>query len=242
VVKFSRTLTTPRLLSQAIRKAQRQGRLPLIADLKPISPRDGELLGSRDVADLARGLVDAGACAISVVTEPQHFGGSREVLRQVCQSVDVPVLQKDFFRSPEQFEDSQALGASAVLLILAMVPDSLAAQLYARAKELNLEVVVEIHSRQELERALTLNPTIIGINNRDILRLERDPGDVRVTEELAPSIPHGIVRVSESSLKTPEDIRRALRAGADAVLVGTAVLQARDPAAFVSQLTRGVWA
>ena len=242
MVKFSRTLTTPRLLSQAIRKAQRQGRLPLIADLKPISPRDGDLLGSRDVADLARRLVDAGACAISVVTEPQHFGGSLEVFHQVCQSVDVPVLQKDFFRSPEQFENSQALGASAVLLILAMVPDSLAAQLYARAMELNLEVVVEIHTRQELERALALNPAIIGINNRDILCLERDPGDVRVTEELAPSIPHGIVRVSESSLKTPEDIRRALRAGADAVLVGTAVLQAQDPAAFVSQLTRGVWA
>ena len=99
---------------------------------------------------------------------------------------------------------------------------------------------MEIHTRQELERALALSPTIIGINNRDILSLETDSGDVRVTEELAPLVPEGIVKISESSLQTEEDIQRAIEAGADAVLVGTAILKAGDPVTFLSRLISGV--
>jgi indole-3-glycerol phosphate synthase len=127
-----------------------------------------------------------------------------------------------------------------VLLILATTPDPLAAVLYRLARELGLEVVVEIHTRQELDRALALSPTIIGINNRDILSLETDSGDVRVTEELAPLVPRGIVKISESSLQTGEDIQRAIEAGADAVLVGTAILKADDPVTFLSRLFSGV--
>jgi indole-3-glycerol phosphate synthase len=125
-------------------------------------------------------------------------------------------------------------------LTLATIPDPLSSTLYGLARELELEVVVEVHTRRELERALALSPTIIGINNRDILSLETDSGDVRVTEELAPLVPPGIVKVSESSLQTEEDILRAIQAGADAVLVGTAILRASDPAAFLSGLIRGV--
>ncbi len=210
-----------------------------MADIKPASPRDGELVGARDAVELARTMVEAGACALSVVTEPKHFGGSLETLRRVCEAVKVPVLRKDFFSSPKQIEESKKQGAAAVLLILAMTPDPLASALYGLARELDLEVVVEIHTRQELERALGLSPTIIGINNRDILRLETDMGDVRVTEELAALVPDGIVRISESSLKTEEDIRRAIEAGADGVLVGTAILQAGDPAKFLSRVISG---
>jgi len=123
---------------------------------------------------------------------------------------------------------------------LATTPDPLASVLYRVARGLGLEAVVEIHTRKELERALALSPTIIGINNREILSLETDSGDVQVTEELAPLIPDGIVKISESSLQTAEDIQRAVEAGADAVLVGTAILKAGDPATFISRLISGV--
>ena len=227
-------------LSAAILGAKGRGILPLVADIKPASPRDGELVGMRDAAELARMLVEAGACALSVVTEPKHFGGSLQTLRRVCEAMRVPVLRKDFFSLPEQIEETKKQGAGAILLTLATIPEPLGSTLYDLARELELEVVVEIHTRRELERALALSPTIIGINNRDILSLETDSGDVRVTEELAPLVPHGIVKVSESSLQTEEDILRAIRAGADAVLVGTAILRASDPAAFLSGLIRGV--
>lgn len=227
-------------LSAAILGAKGRGILPLVADIKPASPRDGELVGMRDAAELARMLVEAGACALSVVTEPQHFGGSLQTLRRVCEAISVPVLRKDFFSLPGQIEETKKQGAGAVLLTLATISEPLSSILYDLARELELEVVVEIHTRRELERALALSPTIIGINNRDILSLETDSGDVRVTEELAPLVPHGIVKISESSLQTGEDILRAIRAGADAVLVGTAILRASDPAAFLSGLIRGV--
>ena len=227
-------------LSAAILGAKQQGILPLIADIKPASPRDGHLVGARDAAALARTLVGAGACALSVVTEPKYFGGSLETLRRVCEAAKVPVLRKDFFSSVEQLEESRKQGAAAVLLTLATIPHPLALVLYRRARELGLEVVVEVHNRSELERALALSPTIVGINNRDILAFETDPGDVQVTEELAPLIPEGIVRISESSLQTEDDIRRAVEAGADAVLVGTAILKAGDPGAFLSRLISGV--
>jgi indole-3-glycerol phosphate synthase len=227
-------------LSAAILGTKRRGTLPLIADIKPASPRDGDLVGARDPAELAQALVKAGACALSVVTEPKHFGGSSQTLRRVCDAAKVPVLQKDFFSSAQQMEESKRQGAAAVLLTLATTSGSLAPVLYRRARKLGLEVVVEIHTRSELERALALSPTIIGINNRNILCFEMDSGDVRVTEELAPLIPDGVVRISESSLQTEEDIRRAVEAGADAVLVGTAILKADDPAAFLSRLISGV--
>jgi indole-3-glycerol phosphate synthase len=226
-------------LSAAIRGANKRGMTPVIADIKPISPRDGELVGTRDTAALAQTLVEAGACALSVVTEPTRFGGSLETLRRVCRAVKVPVLQKDFFSSTGQVEEAKSLGAAAVLLVLATTPDPAAPLLYRLALQLGLEVVVEIHTRRELERALDLSPRIIGINNRDILRLETDSGDVRVTEELAPFVPEGILKISESSLQSEEDVRRAVKAGADAVLVGTAILRADEPAALLARLIRG---
>ncbi len=240
MVELPGTMTAGGLFSSAILQAKRRRILPLVADIKPHSPRDGDLVGLRDPADLARALVEGGACALSVVTEPRHFGGNPKTLKRVCEAVKVPVLQKDFFSSPAQIEESKDLGAAAVLLTLATIPKALAPLLYGRARELGLEVVVEIHSRQELERALALSPTIIGINNRDLTELEKDAGDVRVTEELAPLVPEGIVKISESALQTEEDIRRAIAAGADAVLIGTAILRAGDPAAFLSRLVAGV--
>jgi len=172
-----------------------------------------------------------------VVTETKHFGGSCDTLQEVAAAVSLPVLRKDFLAEPEQLEESAGAGASAVLLIAATMSETLMERLYTRALELNLEAVVEVHTHQELARALRLEPTIVGINNRDILQLEQDAGDVSTTETLAPLVPEGIVAISESSLLTIGQVQRALVAGVDAVLIGTMLLQADDPAAKMRELT-----
>jgi indole-3-glycerol phosphate synthase len=229
-------LSSDRILSSAIRKAKQQGIVPLLADIKPQSPRDGNLVKGKDPVDLARTLSRSGACALSVVTESTHFGGSLHILRDVARAISLPVLRKDFISSVEQVEESKEAGAAAVLLILATTPESLVPMLDRRIQGLGMEAVVEIHTRRELDLALTLSPILIGINNRDILRLEQDEGDVALTEELVPLVPRPILTISESSLNTPEEVRRAIQAGADAVLIGTAILQSDDPGARVKDL------
>lgn len=224
--------------SEAILSAKANGFVPVICDIKPVSPRDGDLLKGRKPGELARALEGAGACALSVVTEPRHFGGSLETLRAVTRAASLPVLRKDFFSDPAQLRETADAGAAAVLLILANTPDPLAASLFREAVSLGLEVVVEVHTPDQIGRALRLQPRIIGINNRDILRLETDPGDVSVTEVLAPLVPEGILTISESSLRSAEDVRRAIRAGAHAVLVGTALLQSDRVADRLAELGR----
>lgn len=227
-------------LSSAILAARDSGRVPIMVDIKPVSPRDGALVGLRDPSQLACSLVEAGACALSVVTEPENFGGSVDMLRRVAHAVEVPVLRKDFIGSPEQIDETLEAGAAAVLLTLATIPELALPGLYRRVEALGLEAVVEIHTEEELKLATGLEPTIIGINNRNILQLEKDSGDVRITEKLAPLVPEGVVILSESSLLTAQDIQRAFTAGADAVLVGTAILQSEDPASRIAELTEGV--
>ncbi len=231
-------MTGDRSFSKAILETQERARIPVIVDIKPISPRDGNLLKKRKPADLARLVEQAGACAVSVVTESRHFGGSIDVLREVTQSCSLPVLQKDFFSKPEQITESYEAGASAFLIIMATTPDEIALTLYQQGREMGMEAVVEIHTAEELKRALVLNPTIIGINNRDIRRLEMDAGDVRITEALIPTVPDHVLTVSESSLQSRDDVQRAIRAGADAVLVGTAVLKAADLYSCLVDLTK----
>ena len=230
-------MTRGRALSDAILNATQEGRKPVIVDIKPVSPRDGDLLNRRKPADLARLVEQSGACAVSVVTEPEHFGGSVDMLREVARSCGLPILQKDFFSDPAQVVESFEAGASAFLLILATTTDSVAEELLNKGRQLKMEAVVEIHTPDELARALKLAPTIIGINNRDITRLELDEGDVRVTETLAPLTPESIVTISESALKSRDHVQRAFRAGVDAVLIGTAALEAVDLRLCLEELT-----
>ena len=225
-------------LSKAIGAAQRAGQVPVIADIKPVSPRDGDLLAGRRPADLAVALEAAGACALSVVTESRHFGGSCDTLAEVVGATALPVLRKDFIVDLAQLRETREAGAAAVLLIVATVPPDALGPLFDAALDLGLEPLLEAHTEAELERALALSPTLIGINNRDIRRLETDPGDVSTTAALAPRVPEGVVIVSESALLTDGDVRRALSAGADAVLVGTMLLQAENPAARLAALTQ----
>ena len=228
--------------SRAILGARENGRFPLVADIKPVSPRDGALVGSRDPVDLAKELEQAGVCALSVVTEAQHFGGSLQMLRDVVSAVSLPVLRKDFLRSPEDVDASLEAGAAAVLLTLSTVSELESPGLYRRIVSLGMEPLVEVHTAAELHFALGLTPvpTIIGINNRDITRLEKDDGDVGITETLAPIVPDGVAILSESAMLTPGDVSRAFAAGAHGVLIGTAVLQAADPTAVVAKLARGL--
>ena len=228
--------------SRAILDARDTGRLPLVVDIKPVSPRDGDLVGSRDHAALAKTLEHAGVCALSVVTEPTHFGGSLQMLREVVSTTSLPVLRKDFLRSPEDVDASLTAGAAAVLVTLSTVSELEAPGLYRRIRSLGMEPLVEVHTQEELHFALGLtpSPTIIGINNRDITRLEKDDGDVGVTETLAPLVPDGVAILSESAMLTPQDVARAFAAGVDGVLIGTAVLQAEDPAAAVTDLVGAV--
>jgi len=226
------------VFSRAILGAREVGRVPLVVDIKPVSPRDGDLVRSRDPAALARMFDAAGVCALSVVTEREHFGGSLEMLREVVSSTSLPVLRKDFLNSPHDVDASLAAGAAAVLLTLSTVPDLEAPGLYRRILAMEMEPLVEVHTLEELHFALGLTPgpTIIGINNRDITRLEKDDGNVGITESLAPLVPHGVAILSESAMLTSEDVARAFAAGADGVLIGTAVLQAENPLAVIAEL------
>jgi indole-3-glycerol phosphate synthase len=180
----------------------------------------------------------AGACAVSVVTESTRFGGSIDMLREVAGACSVPVLQKDFFSEPDQVDESREAGAASFLIIMSCTSDRTAQTLYEHGRKLGMEPVAEVHTAAELERALVLNPTLVGINNRDIGRLELDAGDVGVTERLAPVVPEDIVIISESSLQSSDDVRRAFAAGANAVLIGTAILQAEDFQSYLKDLMK----
>ena len=223
--------------SQAVLGQKASGLLPVIPDIKRCSPGEGALLGARRAEDYAACLQAAGARAVSVVTERARYGGSSDMLGRVA-ALGLPVLRKDFLTTRDGIRDSHAMGASAVLLIASHIGcEHELAALYNCALELGLEPLVETHNAAELAMAKRLRAGLIGINNRDIGAFEQGGGTVSTTEALCRLAPEGAVVVSESGILTPQDARRAVCAGADAVLVGTALLRARDPAALYRALT-----
>ncbi|MDD2955833.1 MAG: bifunctional indole-3-glycerol phosphate synthase/phosphoribosylanthranilate isomerase [Oscillospiraceae bacterium] len=225
---------------EALRRAKSLPKNIVIPDIKCFSPKEGDLLRGRDPAEFAKSLAAAGAPVLSVVTESEHFHGSLELLRQVCQAVDVPVLRKDFVTCREDLVQTKAAGAAAVLLMYACLPPEQLEKLYREARELGLDVLVETHTEEELARAGAIGARLVGINNRNIRELERDGGNVERTRRLAAQRPQSAFLISESSLMTPEDVRRAVAGGADAALVGTALWQAKDPALFYRRMCRRV--
>jgi indole-3-glycerol phosphate synthase len=213
---------------EALRQRALNGYMPVIADIKSKSPKEGELIGSRDCRELAETLVSAGAPALSVVTESEHFGGSLNMLERICASVDVPVLRKDFIQTEMQIRETASAGASAVLLIVAILDQVRLRRLYDAALRYDLIALVETHSLAEIHMANAISPELVGINNRDILSFEKDDGEVSTTERLIRAVQGNSCIVSESSIRTASDVARAGKAGADAVLVGTALLTAPD--------------
>lgn len=206
--------------------------MAVIAELKRRSPSRGPLndsLDARQTTEFERG----GAAAISVLTEPAFFGGSLDDLRTVRDSVKLPVIRKDFHVHESQLREARDAGASAVLLIVrALSPEELPS-LMSAARGLGLETLVEVRSAPELERALDAGAEIIGVNSRDLETLEVDE---RVPERLMPLVPPHVVAVWESGIRNATDVQRAAVAGADAVLVGSALSQANDPAQLVREL------
>ena len=205
-----------RSFSGALSAAESAGRVPVIAEVKPTSPTtEGERRG--DPARLAEQMVEGGATAISVLTEPEHFGGSPEALEQVREAVDVPVLRKDFVLGEAELDRVEA---DLVLLIARFLGDELA-NLVEAARERGFQPLVEVHTRTELERALEAGAGIVGVNNRDLARLEVD---LSTFEAVAPAAPEDVTLIAESGVSEPADVRRMREAGADALLIGTAIM------------------
>ena len=224
--------------SDSLKRRQAAGLVPVIMDIKCRSPKEGDLLRGRDPVQVARSLAAAGAPALSVVTEPDHFGGSLALLKAIAEATGLPVLRKDFIRDPIAVAETAQAGAAAILLIASMLDRPLLTQLYRQALELGLEPFVETHTADELVFAASLKASLTGINNRDIRQLEKDGGTVQATAELAGRKPPGSVLVSESAIARPSDVRRAIANGADAVLVGTALWQAEDMMLLFRQLSQ----
>ena len=206
-----------RSLPAAFGDAGADGRVPLIAEVKPTSPTtDGERRD--DPVDLALAMVDGGAAALSVLTEPEHFGGSPDSLRRVREVVDVPVLRKDFVLEEAHLD----VVAADLVLLIARFLDDLPGMVEA-ARERGFQPLVEVHTRAELADALEAGADLIGVNNRDLARLEVDLGTF---ERVAAAVPDDadVTLVAESGVATVADVRRMREAGADGLLVGTAIM------------------
>jgi len=213
----------------------------VISEIKVRSDKEGDLLGGRDPVCLAQEMARRPVAGISVVTEPEHFGGHVGLLRSVAAAVDVPVLHKDFITSERQIEESAAFGASAILLITAMLDGSRLIRLVEVAKNCGLETLVEAHTLAEVRRIEDLGFDLMGINNRDITIYETDDNDVGRTEDIARFCRQDRLLISESSISTAEEVRRAGRSGADAVLIGTAVLKAKRMSELLDELVSVGW-
>jgi indole-3-glycerol phosphate synthase len=221
-----------RSLIEAIRGARG---VALIAELKLSSPSAGRLRSPEERRGLAEAMVRGGAVALSVLTEPRYFGGDPRFLRELS-DLPVPLLCKDFVVDPYQIEEASRLGADAILLLAAVLGERLPSFL-RRAEEEGMEALVEVTDEEEMGLALSAGARLVGINNRDLNTLEVDPSR---TERLAPLVPPGVTLVSESGIETPEQVRRILRAGAHAVLVGTALMRAERVEEKVRELV-GAW-
>jgi indole-3-glycerol phosphate synthase len=207
--------------------------LSVIAEFKRRSPSAGEIRAGATPAEIARDYDEAGAAALSVLTDEAHFGGSLDDLREARAVCEIPVLQKDFTVDSYQLYEAAVAGADAVLLIVAaLAPDQLA-RLYEDARDLDLDVVVEVHNESELEVALTVDADVIGINNRN---LDDFTVDVQTTFELMPDVPAGKAVVSESGIADRDTLDELERVGVDAVLIGEALMRAEDPAAKLREL------
>ncbi|WP_313277455.1 indole-3-glycerol phosphate synthase TrpC [Timonella senegalensis] len=205
----------------------------VIAEVKRKSPSKGELADITDPASLAQEYERGGAAVISVLTEERRFSGSLADLKAVRAVVDVPILRKDFVVTPYQVWEARAYGADLVLLIVAALDQIVLESLIERVESLGMTALVEVHSVEEVERAVAAGARLIGVNSRNLKTLEVDRDTFA---KVAPSIPEGIVRVAESGVRGPHDVVEYARHGADAVLVGEALVTGDNPRSAVADL------
>jgi indole-3-glycerol phosphate synthase len=204
--------------------------LAVIAEVKRRSPSRGDIAVALDPAEVATAYEAGGAACLSVLTDGEFFGGSAADLVAAREATRLPVLRKDFTVGPSDVCDARLMGADAVLLIVAALTDAELASLHALAAHVGMDALVEVHDEEELDRALTLQPRLIGVNQRDLTTFEVDGTRA---ERIASRIPPEVVSVAESGIRLPGDARRLADAGFDAVLVGESVVTSGDPAAAV---------
>jgi indole-3-glycerol phosphate synthase len=207
--------------------------LNILAELKPASPSRGVLREAFDAVALGRSLEAAGAAALSILTEEEFFQGSLKNLRDARKSIALPVLRKDFIFDPWQVWETRANDADSFLLIVAALGDDQLRELIALGRQLGMEPLVEVHSGAELDRALAAEARIVGVNNRDLKTLAVRP---ETSFELIDHIPDDCIAVSESGLRTHDDLLRLQAAGFNAFLIGEHLMLAPDPAAALATL------
>ena len=221
----SRPTTTP----HAFRNALRGGGINIIAEFKRRSPSKGMIREGANPIDIARAYREGGAVAMSVLTEEDYFAGSLDDLRQVKSTVDLPVLRKDFIVDEYQIYESAVAGADGILLIVAALDDELLMRLRRLAEdELHIDALVEVHTSDEMKRAAACDAKLIGVNNRDLRTFEVS---LETSLRLAREAPADALLVSESGLKSPDDLRRLYDAGYRGFLIGETLMRADDPAA-----------
>lgn len=205
----------------------------VIAEVKRSSPSKGNLAPITDPAALAEKYQEAGAAAVSVLTEQRRFGGSLADLDAVRSRIEIPVLRKDFMVDEYQFLEARAHGADIVLLIVAALSKSQLKDFYDLATELGMASLVEVHTQSELESAMDISPRIVGVNSRNLKTLEVSAS---VFEELIPAIPSSVIRVAESGISSRADVVQAQKAGATAILVGESLVKSGDPISAMREL------
>lgn len=204
---------------------KRKKGMAIVAEIKKKSPSKGILRKNFDPVGIARAYERGGASALSVLTDRRFFGGSGEILKEVKRATRLPILRKDFILDEYQVWESKNLGADAVLLIATVLPQNQLRRLMRVARGLGLEVLVEVHSKKDMDKIRSLKPDLVGINNRDLRSFKVD---VSVTERLAKIVPKKCLLISESGIQTPRDLQRVKRAGAKAVLIGETLLKEKN--------------
>ena len=223
----------PRGFSQALKEAVAAGRCGLIAEIKKASPSGGLIRPDFDPASIARDYEAAGATCLSVLTDAPHFQGEPAHLLAARAASKLPVLRKDFMLDPWQIYESRAMGADCVLLIMAALTNDMALEMEDIARQLDMDVLVEVHDRTELDRALGLQTPLIGVNNRNLKTLQTD---LQTTIELAPFVPPDRLLITESGIRNRDDMHRLGEAGAQCLLVGESLLRQANVGAAVHDL------
>ena len=230
----SRVLT--RDFEGAMRAKIAAGQAAVIAEIKKASPSKGVLRAEFIPADIAQSYAEFGAACLSVLTDKQFFQGSVDYLKQARASCDLPVLRKDFMIDAYQVYEARAMGADAILLIAACLDDAQMADMESVARSLDMAVLVEVHDRVELDRALKLKTRLVGINNRNLKTFEVS---LQTTLDMLPDVPTDRLLVTESGILSPDDVKRMREAKVNAFLVGEAFMRADEPGEALAKLFAG---
>ena len=229
-------VSPPRGFVAALKRRVEQGEAAVIAEIKKASPSKGVIRENFDVVEIAKSYQAGGASCLSVLTDQEYFQGHESYLTAARGACSLPVIRKDFIVDPYQVVEARAIGADCILLIVAALDDATLASLHAEARELGMDVLVEVHDRVELERALKLDLELIGINNRNLRTFDTR---LDTTVELLPLITDGCLVVTESGIHTREDVALMRDHDVHAFLVGEAFMRAPDPGQGLKQLFAG---